>query len=174
MVMCGDSEKKKRRTKSEEGFTFVKEIDLPLDNQGPAAGLDLDFAPPPSPRFSSNFFFDCLQMPIQITLEKHVHCYVGLNKQGQPRSICVIRVSKGPALVNDKTDAVELGELEREINTETLSFNNVQSQENDYWQDLEILLENDVRLQANDDNEVDENIDDYRDGMDINVDDQNV
>ncbi|KAL2538034.1 hypothetical protein Fot_19425 [Forsythia ovata] len=58
--------------------------------------------------------------------------------------------------------------------TETLSFNNVQSQENDYWQDLETLPKNDVRLQANDDNEVDENVDDYWDGMDINADDQNV
>ncbi|KAL2552862.1 Uncharacterized protein Fot_06481 [Forsythia ovata] len=57
---------------------------------------------------------------------------------------------------------------------ETLSFNNVQSQENDYWQDLEILPENNVRLQANDDNEVVENVDDYRDGMDINADDQNI
>ncbi|KAL2496149.1 hypothetical protein Fot_39906 [Forsythia ovata] len=113
-----------------------------------------------------------LWMNLKLLLRFHIKSC--LNKQGQPRSICVIRVSKGPALVNDKTDAVELGELEREINTETLSFNNVQSQENDYWQDLEILLENDVRLQANDDNEVDENIDDYRDGMDINVDDQNV
>ncbi|KAL2521329.1 Uncharacterized protein Fot_25252 [Forsythia ovata] len=80
----------------------------------------------------------------------------------------------GPALVNDKTDTVESSELEREIETETLSFNNVQSQENDYWQDLEILPENDVRLQANDDNEVDENVDDYRDVIDINADDQNV
>ncbi|KAL2558659.1 Uncharacterized protein Fot_03398 [Forsythia ovata] len=84
------------------------------------------------------------------------------------------RVSKGPTLVNDKTDAVELGELEREIETETLSFNNVQSQENDYWQDLEILPENDVRLQANNNNEVDKNVDDYRDGIYINADDQNV
>ncbi|KAL2545063.1 uncharacterized protein Fot_14296 [Forsythia ovata] len=95
--------------------------------------------------------------PIQITLDKHVHWYVGLNKQGQPRPICITRVSKGPALVNHKTDVVEPGELDREIETETLSFNNVQSQGNDYWQDLEILPENDVRLQANDDNEVDEN-----------------
>ncbi|KAL2559549.1 protein of unknown function-containing protein [Forsythia ovata] len=31
-----------------------------------------------------------------------------------------------------------------------------------------------VRLQANDDNEVDENVDDYQDGMDINANDQNV
>ncbi|KAL2545830.1 hypothetical protein Fot_15063 [Forsythia ovata] len=45
---------------------------------------------------------------------------------------------------------------------------------NDYWQDLEILPENNVRLQANDDNEVDENVDDYRYVMDINADDQNV
>ncbi|KAL2545258.1 hypothetical protein Fot_14491 [Forsythia ovata] len=159
--------------------------------------------------------------PIHITLEKHVDWYVGLTKQGQHCLICVTRVSKGPslvndktgaielgelereietktlsfnnvslqgqphlicvtlvskgsALVNDKTDAVELGELEREIETETLSFNNVQSQRNDYWQDLEILPENDVRLQANDDNELDENVDDYRDGKDINTDDQNV
>ncbi|KAL2553286.1 Uncharacterized protein Fot_06905 [Forsythia ovata] len=112
--------------------------------------------------------------PIHITLDKHVHWYVGLNKQGQPRPICITCVSKGPALVNDKTDAVEPGEYEREIETETLSFNNVQSQGNDYWQDLEILPENDVQLQANDDNEVDENVDDYRDGMDINADDQNV
>ncbi|KAL2520542.1 hypothetical protein Fot_24465 [Forsythia ovata] len=112
--------------------------------------------------------------PTQITLDKHVHWYVGLNKQGQPRLICVTRVSKGPALVNDKTNAVELGEPEHEIEIETLSFNNVQSQGNDYWQDLEILLENDVRLQANDDNEGNENVDDYRDWMDINVDDQNV
>ncbi|KAL2530075.1 hypothetical protein Fot_22676 [Forsythia ovata] len=66
------------------------------------------------------------------------------------------------------------GELEHEIETETLLFNNVQSQGNDYWQDLEIPPENDVRLQANDDNEVSENVDDYWDGMDINVDDQNV
>ncbi|KAL2520000.1 Uncharacterized protein Fot_23923 [Forsythia ovata] len=82
--------------------------------------------------------------PIQITLDKHVHWYVGLNKQGQPHPIGVVLVSKGPALVNDKIDAVELGELEREIETETLSFNNIQSQENDYWQDLEILPEDDV------------------------------
>ncbi|KAL2455524.1 hypothetical protein Fot_57456 [Forsythia ovata] len=109
--------------------------------------------------------------PIQITLDKHVHWYVGLNKQCQPHPICITRVSKGPALVNDKTDVVELGELEREIETETLSFNNVQSQGNDYWQDLEILPKNDVRLQANEDNEVDENINDYRDGIDINADD---
>ncbi|KAL2487982.1 Lipoxygenase [Forsythia ovata] len=100
--------------------------------------------------------------------------YVGLNKQGHPRPICITRVSKGPALVNDKNDTVESGELERKIETETLSFNNVQSQGNDYWQDLEILPENDVQLQANDDNEVDKNVDDYRDGMDINADDQNV
>ncbi|KAL2515165.1 hypothetical protein Fot_29136 [Forsythia ovata] len=90
--------------------------------------------------------------PIQITLDKHVHWYVGLNEQGQPRPICVTRVSKVPALVNDKTDVVEPSELECEMKKETLSFNNVQSQGNDYWQDLEILLENDVRLQANDDN----------------------
>ncbi|KAL2508622.1 Uncharacterized protein Fot_32269 [Forsythia ovata] len=77
--------------------------------------------------------------PIHITLDKHVHWYVGLNKQGQPRPICITPVSKGLALVNDKTDAVELGELELEIEMETLSFNNVQSQGNDYWQDLEIL-----------------------------------
>ncbi|KAL2515580.1 hypothetical protein Fot_29551 [Forsythia ovata] len=112
--------------------------------------------------------------PILITLDKHVHWYVGLTKQSQHRSICVTCVNKGPVLFNDKTDAVELGELEREIETETLSFNNVQSQGNDYWQDSEILLENDVRLQANDDNEVDENLDDYRNGMDINADDHNV
>ncbi|KAL2514621.1 hypothetical protein Fot_28592 [Forsythia ovata] len=93
---------------------------------------------------------------------------------GQPRPICITRVSKGPALVNDKTDVVELGELEPEIETETLSFNNVQSQGSDYWQNLEILPENNVRLQANDDNEVDENVDDYRDGMYINTEDQNV
>ncbi|KAL2501850.1 uncharacterized protein Fot_35698 [Forsythia ovata] len=108
--------------------------------------------------------------PIQITLDKHVHWYVGLNKQGKSRPICVTHVSKGPALVNDKIDAVELGELEREIETDTLSF----KKGNDYWQDLEILPENDVKLQSNDDNEVDENIDDYQDGMDINADDQNV
>ncbi|KAL2545591.1 Uncharacterized protein Fot_14824 [Forsythia ovata] len=112
--------------------------------------------------------------PIQITLDKHVHWYVGLTKQGQPHPICVTRVSKGPTLVNDKTDAVKPGELEHKIETETLSFNNIQSQGNDYWQDLEILLENDVRLQANDDNKVDENVDDYRDGMNINAYDQNV
>ncbi|KAL2545245.1 hypothetical protein Fot_14478 [Forsythia ovata] len=112
--------------------------------------------------------------PIQNTLDKHVHWYVGLNKQGQPCPICITRVSKGPSLVNDKTIAIEPGELEHKIKTETLSFNNVQSQGNDYWQDLEILPENNVRLQANDDNEVDENVDDYRDGMDINADDQNV
>ncbi|KAL2501270.1 hypothetical protein Fot_35118 [Forsythia ovata] len=111
---------------------------------------------------------------IQITLDKHVHWYVGLNKQGQPRLICVTYVSKDLALVNDKTNAVELGKLEREIETETLSFNNVQSQGNDYWQDLEILPKKDVRLQANDDSEVDENVDDYRDGMDINAVNQNV
>ncbi|KAL2514969.1 hypothetical protein Fot_28940 [Forsythia ovata] len=57
---------------------------------------------------------------------------------------------------------------------ETSSFNNVQSQENDYWHDLEIVPENDVRLQANDNNEVDQNVDDYRDVIDINADDQNV
>ncbi|KAL2520527.1 uncharacterized protein Fot_24450 [Forsythia ovata] len=45
---------------------------------------------------------------------------------------------------------------------------------NDNWQDLEIHLENDVRLQANDDNEVDEHVVDYWDGMDISADDQNV
>ncbi|KAL2549540.1 hypothetical protein Fot_11070 [Forsythia ovata] len=112
--------------------------------------------------------------PIQITLDKHVHWYVGLNKKGQPCPIFITRMSKGPALVNDKTNAVEPGELELEIETETWSFNNVQLQENDYWQDSEILPENDVRLQANDNNEVDENVDDYRDGMDINADDQNV
>ncbi|KAL2559514.1 Uncharacterized protein Fot_04253 [Forsythia ovata] len=94
--------------------------------------------------------------PIQITLDEHVHWYVGLTKQGQSRPILVTHVSKGPELVNDKTDAVELGELEREIEIETLLFNNVQSQGNDYCQDLEILPENDVRLQANDDNEVDD------------------
>ncbi|KAL2493962.1 hypothetical protein Fot_37719 [Forsythia ovata] len=103
-----------------------------------------------------------------------MHWYVGLTKQGQTRPISVTCVSKGPALVNDKTDTVEPGELEREIEMGTLSFNNVQSQRNDYWQDLEIVLENDVRLQANDDNEVDENVYDYREGMDINADDQNV
>ncbi|KAL2545543.1 Uncharacterized protein Fot_14776 [Forsythia ovata] len=112
--------------------------------------------------------------PIQITLDKHVHWYVGLTKQGQPHPIYVTRVSKGPSLVNDKTNAVEPGELEHKIETETLLFNNIQSQGNDYWQDLEILLENDVRLQANDDNKVDENVDDYRDGMNINAYDQNV
>ncbi|KAL2529460.1 Uncharacterized protein Fot_22061 [Forsythia ovata] len=112
--------------------------------------------------------------PIQITLDKHVHWYVGLNKQGQPRPICITHVSKGAALVNDKIDVVESGELELEIETETFSFNNVQLQGNEYWQDLEILLENDVRLEANDDNEVDKNVDDYWDGMDINADDQNV
>ncbi|KAL2538143.1 hypothetical protein Fot_19534 [Forsythia ovata] len=63
--------------------------------------------------------------PIQIILDKHVHWYVGLNKQGYPRPICITRVSKGPALVNDKTDAVKPGELELEIETETLSFNNL-------------------------------------------------
>ncbi|KAL2508382.1 hypothetical protein Fot_32029 [Forsythia ovata] len=109
--------------------------------------------------------------PIQITLNKHVHWYVGLTKQGQPRPIYVTRVNKGLALVNDKTNAIEPGELECEIETETLSFNNVQSQVNDYWQDLEILLENNVRLQANDDNELDKNVDDYQDGMDINTND---
>ncbi|KAL2515083.1 hypothetical protein Fot_29054 [Forsythia ovata] len=112
--------------------------------------------------------------PIQITLDKHVHWYVGLTKQGHHLPICVTRVSKGRTLVNDKTDAVELGELKREIEMKTLSFNNVQLQGNDYWQDLEILPENNARLQANDVNEVDENIDDYQYGMDINVDDQNV
>ncbi|KAL2545773.1 hypothetical protein Fot_15006 [Forsythia ovata] len=98
---------------------------------------------------------------IHITLDKHVHWYVSLTKQGQPHLICIPRVSKGPELVNDKTDAVEPSKLEREIETETLSFNN-------------ILPENNVRLQANDDNEVDENVDDYRYVMDISADDQNV
>ncbi|KAL2544474.1 Uncharacterized protein Fot_13707 [Forsythia ovata] len=60
--------------------------------------------------------------PIQITLDKHVQWYVGLTKQVQSRPICVTHVSKGPALVNDKTDVVEPGELEREIETETLSL----------------------------------------------------
>ncbi|KAL2520447.1 uncharacterized protein Fot_24370 [Forsythia ovata] len=86
--------------------------------------------------------------PIQITLDKHVHWYVGLNKQGQLRPICLTHVSKGLALVNDKTDAVEPGELEHEIEMETLSFHNVQSQGNDYWQDLEILPENDSQREG--------------------------
>ncbi|KAL2492177.1 Uncharacterized protein Adt_27805 [Abeliophyllum distichum] len=111
---------------------------------------------------------------LEIVTEISYNELYGLTKQGQPRPICLTRMSKGPALVNDKTNTVEPGELEHEIETETLSFNNVQSQGNDYWQDLEILPENDVRLQANDDNEVDENIDDYRDEMDISADDQNV
>ncbi|KAL2501698.1 hypothetical protein Fot_35546 [Forsythia ovata] len=97
-----------------------------------------------------------------------------LTKQSQPRPICVTCVSKGPALVNDKTDAVELGELEHKIKTETLSFNNVQSQRKDYWQDLEIVPKKDVRLQANDNNKVDQSVDDCLDMMDINTDDQNV
>ncbi|KAL2514637.1 hypothetical protein Fot_28608 [Forsythia ovata] len=45
-----------------------------------------------------------------------------LTRQGQSRPICVTYVNKGLALVNDKTDAVELGELEREIETETLQM----------------------------------------------------
>ncbi|KAL2529465.1 hypothetical protein Fot_22066 [Forsythia ovata] len=53
--------------------------------------------------------------PIQITLDKRVHWYAGLTKQGQPCPICVTRVSKGPALVNDQSDAVKTGELERFI-----------------------------------------------------------
>ncbi|KAL2480729.1 Uncharacterized protein Adt_33695 [Abeliophyllum distichum] len=70
--------------------------------------------------------------PIQITLDKHVHLFVGLTKQGKPCPICITCVSKGPALVNDKTDAVEPGELEHKIEMETLSFNNVQLTWNDY------------------------------------------
>ncbi|KAL2530658.1 hypothetical protein Fot_23259 [Forsythia ovata] len=49
------------------------------------------------------------------------------------------------------------------METKTLSFNNVQSQENDYLDDLEIVPEDDVRLQVNDNNEVDQNAYDYRD-----------
>ncbi|KAL2553078.1 hypothetical protein Fot_06697 [Forsythia ovata] len=89
--------------------------------------------------------------PIQITLDKYVHWYIGLTKQGQPRPICVTHMSTGPVefshrAVNDQSNAVELDELERDIEMETLSFNNVQSQGNDYWDDLEIITENDVRL----------------------------
>ncbi|KAL2489817.1 SLT domain-containing protein [Forsythia ovata] len=68
--------------------------------------------------------------PIQITLDKYVHWYVSLTKQGQHRPICVTRVIKGPAefshVVNNQSDAVEVGELEFHIEIETLSFNNVQ------------------------------------------------
>ncbi|KAL2538979.1 Cysteine-rich receptor-like protein kinase 25 [Forsythia ovata] len=103
--------------------------------------------------------------PIQITLDKQVQWHVSLTKQCQSHPTCITCVSKGlvdfsQGTINDQS-AVKAGELERHMETKTLSFNNEQSQGNGYWDDMEIVLENDVRLQANNDNEVDQNVDDY-------------
>ncbi|KAL2514899.1 hypothetical protein Fot_28870 [Forsythia ovata] len=83
-------------------------------------GLEMRFFVPGDALFAES---------IQITLDKHVHWYVGLTKQGQHCHICVTRVSKGPTefshgAVNDQSNAVKAREIERIMEIETLSFNN--------------------------------------------------